>query len=111
MPFAVDDEAMKGAPGKNPIISMDPAKPPVRQIPHMEWPRVIYLHPKEAFKVVVHRNTRHEIVEEEHIPSEHLSKLVHNPKELADAIKDGWVKEPYIAPPLPDPNANLYGPR
>lgn len=108
MPFAVDDEAMTDRPGKAAIVSMDPAKPPVKQIPHAEYPRVVYRHPKEPFKVIVHRNTQHEIVEEERVPSEHLSKVVNDAKELAVALKDGWVKEPYIPQAPPDPNANLY---
>ena len=108
MPFTVDVEAMTDRPGKPAIVSMDPAKPPVKQIPHMEYPRVVYLHPKEPYKIIIHRNTQHEIVEEERIPSEHLTRVVNDAKELAQALKDGWVKEPYISQPPPDPNAHLY---
>ena len=110
MPFTVDEDALKDKPGKPAIISMDPAKPPVKPIPFSEYPRVVYKHPTEPYRVVIHRNTQHEIVEEEHIPSEHLCRMVNDAKELSAALKEGWVKEPYIAPALPDPNANLYGP-
>lgn len=108
MPFAVDEEALKSVPGKPAIISMDPAKPPVKPIPFNDFPRVMYKHPKEAYKIVEHRNTAHEVVHTERIPSEHLTKLVNDKKELATALEDGWVKEPYIASAAPDPNANLY---
>ena len=108
MPFTVDVEAMTDKPGKPSIVSMDPAKPPVKQIPHMAFPKVVYMHPKEPFRVVIHRNTQHEIVHEEHIPSENLTRAVSDEKELAKALKEGWVKEPYVTPAEPDPNAHLY---
>ena len=110
MPFAIDEDQMKGNEEKqiNKILSMDPAKPPVKQIPFMEYPRVVYKHPTQPYRVVEHRNTQHEVVQIEHIPSEHLTRVVADKKELEAALKDGWVKEPYIAKPPEDPNANLY---
>lgn len=108
MPFAVDNEAMTDRPGKPAIVSMDPAKPPVIQIPYAEYPKVVYMHPKDPYRIVIHRNAQHEIVEEERIPSEHLSKVVDNKDELAKALKDGWLKEPYVPQAPADPNANLY---
>lgn len=108
MPFAIDEEKMKGNEKTQQIQSLDLAKPPVKSIPHAEFPRVIYKHPKEPFRVVVHRNANFEVVGEERVPSEHLARKVNDAKELAAALKEGWVKEGYVAPPLPDPNANLY---
>ncbi|HWH56110.1 MAG TPA: hypothetical protein VN682_00695 [Terriglobales bacterium] len=108
MPYTVDVEKMSDRPGKPAIPSMDPAKPPVKAIPFMEFPKVVYMHPKEAYRVVIHRNAQHEIVEQEHIPSEHLTRVVADAKELTAALKEGWVKQPYIAQPPPDPNAHLY---
>lgn len=81
---------------------------PVIQIPHMEFPRVVYLHPKEPWRKIEHRNKLHEIVDVETVPAEHLTRSVADAKELAAAIKDGWLKDPYVTPPMPDPNANLY---
>jgi hypothetical protein len=108
-PFAIDESRMQSAPGSGmQLVSLDPSKPPVKQIPHMEFPRVVYKHPKEPFKIVVHRNQNHEIVEEERIPAEHLTKTVNDAKELAAALKDGWVKEPYLPQAPEDPNASLY---
>jgi hypothetical protein len=114
MPFTVDEERMQGKPivrnGQNlpPILSLDPAKPPVISIPHAEFPRVVYKHPNDAFFLVEHRNTKHEIVEEELVATEHESKLVHSEEELEAALADGWVKEPYLPEPIPDKRAALY---
>lgn len=108
MPFTIDEERMKGNEQTQQIQSLDPAKPPLKHIPHAEFPKVVYKHPKEPFRIVVHRNTNFEVVGEERIPSEHLTRKVSDAKELAAALKEGWVKEPYLAPPLPDPNAHLY---
>ena len=81
---------------------------PVRQIPFREFPRVVYLHPVKPYWEKEHRNTRHEVVEVERVPSEHESKLVHNQAELEQALADGWLKEPYIPKPPADPKAKLY---
>lgn len=113
MPFAVDEDRMitdpsKAKPGVQPLASLDPANPPTKQIPHMEFPRVLYKHPKEAYKKVEHRNAQHEVVHVELVPAEHLTKVVADKKEMDAAIKQGWVIQPFIAPPPPDPNENLY---
>jgi hypothetical protein len=84
---------------------------PVRQIPHKEYPRVVYMHPTRPHREVVHRNAQHEVVEVERIPTEHISKLVQNEEELQAALKEGWRKEAYVAPVLPDPDADLYEPK
>jgi hypothetical protein len=81
---------------------------PVKQIPHLEFPRVVYLHPNKPFWEKEHRNTNFEIVHIEKIPTEHESKLVNNQEELEQALAEGWVKEPYIAKPMPDPKAKIY---
>jgi hypothetical protein len=113
MPFAIDEDRMvtdptKVKPGVKTLTSLDPADPPRKSIPHANFPMVVYKHPKEAFRKVEHRNTAHEIVEVEHVPSEHLNKLVRDSAELETALARGWVKEPYIAEAPPDPNAELY---
>jgi hypothetical protein len=108
MPFAIDEEKFNAKPGQGGLTSLDPATPPTKQIPHLEYPRVVYKHPREPFRMIEHRNTLHEVVDVEKVPSEHLTQLVNTPEELEKALADGWVKEAYIAPPLPDPNARLY---
>jgi hypothetical protein len=108
MPFTIDTEALKDVPGKPAIVSMDPMKPPVKPIPHMDYPRVVYKHPKEPFKVVIHRNALHEVVQEERVPSEHLSRVVASKEEFDRALQEGWVADPYIPKAAPDPNKHLY---
>lgn len=109
MPFAIDEEKFKDR------LSLDMSQPhnpatgiPVKQIPILEYPRLVYKHPSEPFKTVLHRNAKHEIVHEEIVPTEHIYKRIENQKELAIALKEGWVEKPYIAPPLPDADAHLY---
>lgn len=113
MPFAIDEDKMqhdltKLKPGQTPLVSLDPAKPPLKTIPHMEFPMVVYKHPKEPFKKIEHRNAHHELVEVETVAAEHLTKIVNDKRELEAAIKEGWQRKPFIAPPNPDPNAGLY---
>lgn len=107
MPFAIDEDKMKS--GVDQILSLDPAKPPVKPIPHMEYPRAVYKHPLEPFITIEHRNNLHELVEEEVVATEHISMTVANKEELEKARKDGWVLEPYIPETPPDKKATLYG--
>ena len=104
----IDEERMRNAvPGKI-LVSLDPANPPTKEIPFIEFPRVVYKHPKEPFYKVEHRNNLREIVQTEMLPSEHQALLINNKKELEKAEKDGWVLNPYVPPPLPDHKAELY---
>jgi hypothetical protein len=108
-PLTIDEARMRSTPGSEaPIVSMDLHKPPVKFIPHLEFPRIIYKHPVEPFQVIEHRNTRHELVDEEIVPTEHLTKEVADQAQLDAALEEGWVLKPYIAPPLPDRKAALY---
>lgn len=81
---------------------------PVRNIPILEFPRVVYKHPKEPYFRKEHRNKEHEIVDVEMLPAEALSRVVGDEAELKAALAEGYVKDPYIAPAPPDPNAHLY---
>ena len=69
---------------------------------------MVYKHPKEKFRTILHRNTRHEVVEEEIVPNEHLTRVVADKEELERAQKEGWVLKPFIASAPPDPTANIY---
>lgn len=118
MPFTIDTERMKaGNPfmrdGQEvkPLLELRNNEPPVIPIPHMEYPRVVYLHPNEPFRTIEHRNDKFEVVGTERVPTEHLSKTVADKKELEAAMDEGWVTEPYIHKAPPNPNANLYGKR
>jgi len=71
MPFAIDTEAL------NSKKVLDIANPPTKNIPHAEFPRVIYLHPKDKSK-------------------EHLSRVVANEQELEMYLAQGWKKEAHV---------------
>ena len=109
MPFAIDEEAMRKRSTLD-VSQRDgtPTGIPVKQIPHAEFPRVVYKHPKEPFRKIEHRNANHELVNTETVPSEHLTRTVQDETELKRALKDGWVLKPYIPQAPPDPNAHLY---
>jgi len=83
---------------------------PVRQIPHMDFPRVVYMHPNEPFQEIEHRNDKFELVGTEVLPAEHLTKIVKDEAELKAAMEEGWVKEPYIPKAVPK-SPGLYGPK
>lgn len=102
----VDEERMRST--DDPLLQMDSATPPTKAIPYMEYPRVVYKHPRQPYKKVEHFNVHHELVRVETLPAEHQTKVVSDKKELDAALKDGWVKEPFVPQPPPDPNADLY---
>lgn len=109
MPQTVDHEKMKKQ------MTFDVSAPtgsptgiPVMQIPHMEFPRVVYKHPVEPFRTIVHRNNKFEVVAEEVIPAEHISLVVTDKDALEKAQKDGYELKPYIPQAVPDPDAHLY---
>ena len=108
-PFAIDDAKFKPSADGQQAVSLDLAKPPVKPIPHMEFPMLVYKHPNEPFMTIEHRNTQQELVNTEVVPAEALCKSVANKAELDAAIEDGWVKEPYTQQAPPNPNAHLYG--
>jgi len=107
LPRAIDENKMNPTSGEV-ILSLDMAKPPTKEIPIAEFPRVVYKHPKEPYVLVEHRNNMHAVVHTEMVPAEHKTRLVQNKSELAEAMKDGWVKEPYIPKAAPEPTADLY---
>lgn len=96
---------------------------PVIEIPHFNFPVVLYLHPLEPVQKIVHRNAQREIVEIEEIPTEHLSKVVackahiqtgaekcvDCQKALETALADGWKTKPYIPQAPPKPDDDIYG--
>ncbi len=127
MPFTIDEEAAKRQMQLNIMRGQEtvPRQPdgtlregwsgtmsgglPVKQIPHLEFPRVLYMHPNEPFEIVEHRNDKFEIVSTDTVPTEHLTKVVNNEAELKAALEEGWVKEMYIPAPPPPKTAGLYG--
>lgn len=89
---------------------------PVREIPTYEFPLVVYLWPNQPTRTVLHRNDRHEVVHEEQIPLEHLTRVIccdahkdGGPKDcpacsqlLEVALAEGWQRDPYIPEPPAD---------
>ena len=67
----IDEEVMKD------LKILDINKPPVKDIPYMPFPKVVYMHPKDKSQY-------------------HRAKKVHDEKELQAALKQGWRKEPHI---------------
>ncbi len=84
---------------------------PVKQIPHMEFPKCVYMHPNEPYQEVEHRNDRFEVVSTDLVPTEHLTKIVQNENELKKALADGWIEEPYIRQAAPKKQDTLYTPK
>ncbi len=98
---------------------------PVKQIPHWEFPKCIYMHPNQSTRTVLHRNDRHEVVHEEEILLEALTRVIccdahknGGPKDCAEcnkllesALAEGWVREPYIPEAPAKPDDDFYGPR
>lgn len=127
MPFTIDEEAAKKQMTLNvmrpqEVVAREPdgsLRPgwagtlggglPVKQIPVLEFPRCIYMHPIEPFREIEHRNDRFEVVSTDFVATEHMAKIVHNEAELEAALNDGWVKEPYIPQATPKKTDSLYG--
>ena len=127
MPYTIDEEAVKKQITLNVMrpqetVALQPDGSlrqgwagtvggglPVKQIPHMEFPRVVYMHPNDPFQEIEHRNDKFEVVSTDLVPTEHLTKIVNNEAELKAALEDGYVKEPYIPQPAPRKSEGLYG--
>lgn len=137
MAFAINEEAAKQQQFLNVMRPQEVArqKPdgtwegtlsqglPVKAIPHFEFPKVVYKHPKKPFKEIIHRNDRFEVVSTDLVPTEHLTKHIHcaahkngGPKEcpecqkeLKAALAKGWVEQPYIPQAPPTVEDDIYG--
>lgn len=95
---------------------------PVREIPHWEFPKVLYLHPTRPSREIEHRDSNFALVGTETIPTEHLSKAVscdaHKEggpatcgdcqKAIEAALADGWQRDPYIPEAPPKKDEDLY---
>lgn len=96
---------------------------PVIEIPHFDFPCVVYKHPRRPFRQIEHRNDNFEVVGTERIPTEHKTKTVccdahkaGGPKECKECNKaldallaKGWTETPYIPKAVPKPDEDLYG--
>jgi hypothetical protein len=73
MPFAIDTEKLESPNMK----ILDMGNPPLKSIAHQEYPKMVYLHPKDKAK-------------------EHRTKIVANAEELEEAESKGWRMQPHI---------------
>lgn len=79
MPFALDQEALDSPNMK----VLDINKPPTKSIAHQEFPKMVYLHPKDKTQ-------------------EHRTRVVEDKDELEAAQKVGWKASPHIPEAAPD---------
>jgi hypothetical protein len=73
MPYEIDSEKLNSPDLK----ILDINHPPTRMMPHREYPRMVYLHPRDKTK-------------------EHRTKTVADSPELEAALAQGYKKEPHI---------------
>jgi hypothetical protein len=93
MPYTIDFEKFSD-PGFR-AGSMDLGNPPVKPIPHQEFPRVIYNH-KRSYgpRINQFRDERTGAISETHIPATVISKTVLSQDELDAALEQGWDLKP-----------------
>jgi hypothetical protein len=72
MPKAIDQAKL------NDLKILDISNPPTMEIPRLEFPKMVYLHPKDKTQ-------------------EHKYKVVDNDEELTAALKLGYQKKPHVA--------------
>lgn len=80
MPQEIDQDALDSPNLK----VLDISKPPTRAIAHKEFPKMVYLHPKDKTR-------------------EHRTKVVHTADEQDAAAKEGWREKPHIPVAPADP--------
>lgn len=73
MPFAIDQEKLDSPDMK----MLDIAKPPLKYIQHEDYPKMLFLHPKDKSK-------------------EHITKIVQNVAERDAAMAQGYRQNPHI---------------
>lgn len=71
MPQEIDEEKLAAA------TTLDMSKPPVRQIEKREFPKMVFLHPKDKSK-------------------EHRTRIVQDDVELQQALKEGWRRSGHV---------------
>ena len=82
MPSQIDEEKMSSGDLK----VLDINNPPLKHVPHQNYPKIVYLHPKDKTK-------------------EHRFLVVNNADEHDDAAKKGYKTQPHI--PVEGPDAEL----
>ena len=118
MPFTVHEEAMRKQMYVNVMrpqetVAADLPKEfsgtlnqglPVKEIPHMEYPKCIYMHPNKPTKVIEHRSADHELLGTRN-RSDRAPDETRQQSGRAYASVERWLGEThYIASPLPKPD-------
>lgn len=74
---------------------------PMKQIPHMDFPKTIYQYPRHPWKARIVMTDGHGNKEWQWIAVEAKSKVVADAKELKKALEQGWNEKPFIQPEMP----------
>jgi hypothetical protein len=137
MPFAIDEKAtrkmMTWNTSRKDELAPDPLPEgwlgtvggglPMKQIPHWEFPIVLYLHPTRPFREIEHRDANFALVATERVATEHLARSINcaahvsgGPASCPDckaqldaAVAEGWTRTPYIPAAPEKPDSDLYG--
>lgn len=73
MPYEINQDKLESPETK----TLDLANPPLRQIAFREYPKMLFLHPKDKSK-------------------EHLTKIVHSEEEESAAVRQGWRPDGHV---------------
>lgn len=74
---------------------------PHKDIPHMEFPRAVHLHPKKPFVKRLLPVDGHGNKEWQWVANQAQTKVVKDKDELELALKQGWKIKHYVVPPPP----------
>jgi hypothetical protein len=79
----------------------DPGTIPHRDIPHQEFPRIVYLHPKKPFRKMFLPYDGHGNKEWKWVANQARELVVASEEELKKALTAGYQKKHYVVPPVP----------
>jgi len=100
MPRAIDEDAIKAA------TTLQIEKMPTKEIPHQEFPKVVYKHPKQPFRTEIHTIQGRE--QEVQVALEAKTRVVGDKRELKQALDEGYTEQIYVAPATPEPSDAEY---
>lgn len=88
-------------PGKVIPARTVPGTIPVRDIPHMEFPKIVYKHPTKAYKRMYLPVDGHGNKDWQWVPQEATTRKVANEEEFKAALKQGFQAKNYVMPAEP----------
>jgi hypothetical protein len=128
MPQEIDTDALKAMPevrlpaaklqAGNSLLGVpagpsgrsEPGTIPHRDIPHQDFPRVVYLHPRKPYRRLMVPIDGHGNKEWQWIANEAKVRKVADQKELDQALKEGYKTKHYVVPPRPIEDAEEEAP-